>query len=109
MKDFADNNFKFDENNEKFPKTVENTEKQKKLFITSNFYFPHSVFKRHVQQTCKNKGLFGKELKIAKSFEPTLYANALSPFPHSTVQMCKPLDDYTEIFEKRKHKKVSCM
>ena len=29
----------------------------------SNFSFPHSVFKRLVLQTCKNKGLFGKALK----------------------------------------------
>ena len=29
----------------------------------SNFSFSHSVFKRHVWQTCKNKDLFGKGLK----------------------------------------------
>ena len=31
--------------------------------MTSNFSFCHSVFTRLVQQTCKNKGLFGKKVK----------------------------------------------
>ena len=52
-KEFADNNFKFDKNDTKFSKRVEN----------SNFYFSHSVFKRLVLQTRKNQGLFGKGLK----------------------------------------------
>ena len=33
----------------------------------SNFSFSHSVFKRLVLQTCKNKGLFGKELTISQT------------------------------------------
>ena len=36
---------------------------KEKLLVTSNFYFSHSVLKRHVLQTCKNQGLFGKGLK----------------------------------------------
>ena len=31
-----------------------------KLLVTSNFSFPHSVFKRLILQTRKNQGLFGK-------------------------------------------------
>ena len=34
--------------------------------MTSNFSFSHSVFKTLAQQTCKNKGLFGKGLNVAK-------------------------------------------
>ena len=33
-----------------------------KLLVTSDFSFSHSVFKRLVLQTRKNKGLFGKGL-----------------------------------------------
>ena len=35
-------------------------EKEEKLLVTSNFSFSHSVFKRLVLQTRKNRGLFGK-------------------------------------------------
>ena len=35
---------------------------KEKLFVTSNFSFSHSVFKRLVLQTLRNKGLFGKGL-----------------------------------------------
>ena len=38
--------------------------KKEKLFVMSNFPFSHSVFKRLVLQTCKNQGLFGKQLNI---------------------------------------------
>ena len=37
--------------------------KKEKLLVTSNFSFSHSVFKRHVLQTRKNQGLFGKGLR----------------------------------------------
>ena len=33
------------------------------LLVTSIFSFPHSVFKTHLQKTCKSQGLFGKGLK----------------------------------------------
>ena len=39
---------------------------KEKLLITSNFSFSHSVFKRHVLQTRKNQGLFGKGLNGEK-------------------------------------------
>ena len=39
---------------------------KKKLLVMSNFSFSHSVFKRLVVQTHKNKGLFGKGLKTLK-------------------------------------------
>ena len=49
LKEFAEDNFKFDESDRKF-------------FITSNFSFSHSEFKRLILQTRKNQGLFGKGL-----------------------------------------------
>ena len=52
LKEFADNNYKFDENGRNLFKRV----------ITSNFSFSHTIFKRLVLQTCKNQGLFGKGL-----------------------------------------------
>ena len=62
LKEFADDNFKVDENGRKLSKQVENTGEMEKLLITSNFFFSHSVFKRLVLQTHKNQGLLGKEL-----------------------------------------------
>ena len=35
---------------------------KEKLLVTSNFFFPHIIFKRHVLQTRKNQHFFGKEL-----------------------------------------------
>ena len=57
LKESADENFKFDENDPEFSKTLREKEK---LHVTSNFSFSHNVFKRLVLQTCKNKGLFEK-------------------------------------------------
>ena len=66
LKEFADNNFKFDENGRKFFKRVENT-----VLLTSNFSFSQSVFKTFVLQTHKNKGLFGRGLNpLLKALSP---------------------------------------
>ena len=35
---------------------------KEKLLVTSNFSFSYSVFKRLVQQTRENQGLFGKDI-----------------------------------------------
>ena len=44
-------------------KRVENTVGKGQIACYKQFLlFPQSVFKRQVLQTCKNKGLFGKEL-----------------------------------------------
>ena len=68
LKEFAVVNFKFDENGREFSKRVENTVgKRRKLLVTSNFSFAHSVFKRLVMQTHKNQGLCGKALKWTSS------------------------------------------
>ena len=71
MKEFADDNSKFDENGKKLSKRVENTEEKgeiahyEQFLITSNFSFSHSVIKRLVLQTRKNQGLFGKGLNTS--------------------------------------------
>ena len=36
--------------------------------MTSNFFFSHSVFKKLVLQTCKNKGLLGKGLSTSRTY-----------------------------------------
>ena len=63
LKEFAVDNFKSDENGEKF-----SSREKEKMFIMSNFSFSDSVFKRLVLQTCKNKGLFGKGLNTNHTF-----------------------------------------
>ena len=61
QKEFADDNFEFDENGRKLFKTVEKKLWEKeKLLVTSNCSFSHSVFKRLLLQTGENQGLFGK-------------------------------------------------
>ena len=71
MKEFADDNFKFDENEKKLSKQVENT-------VEKGEIARYSVFKRLVLKTCKNQGLLGKGSR---------YCNGLSrrnkqSFPH---------------------------
>ena len=53
MKEFADNNLKFDVNGKKVPQTVENTVGKGEIVC----------FKRLFLQTRKNQGLFKKGLK----------------------------------------------
>ena len=52
---------------EKFSKMIKKKRtlwEQEKLLVTSNFSFPHSVFKRLILQAHKHKGLFGKRLEL---------------------------------------------
>ena len=62
LKQFTGDNFKFDENDKKFSKRVENTVGKREMLVTSNLSFSHSVFARLVLQTRKSQGLFGKGL-----------------------------------------------
>ena len=58
LRQFADSNFKLDENGRKFSNRVENTVgKKEKLLIMSNLSFSHSVFERLVVQKSKKPGL----------------------------------------------------
>ena len=51
-KDYADNNFKFDENGRKVSKRVENLREKEILLVMSNFSFSHSVFLILSQTSC---------------------------------------------------------
>ena len=63
MKQFADDNFEFDENGRKFSKRVENTVGKGEIARYEQFLlFPQCFLKRLVLQTPKNQGLFGKGL-----------------------------------------------
>ena len=73
LKEFADDNFKFDESGREISKWVENTGKKRncKLLVTRDFSFsarppPPPCFKTLVLQTRKNQDLFGNGLKYAR-------------------------------------------
>ena len=50
LKEFADDNFKFDENGRKSTKWAENTGENETLLVASDFSFSHNVFKRPLLQ-----------------------------------------------------------
>ena len=79
LKEFADNNFRFDENSGMFSKRVKKymekllvmclwkiLREKEKLLMTSNFSFTHSIFKR--QPTYTNMDFFRKESPIFMNF-----------------------------------------
>ena len=63
MKEFADDNFKLDENGKKFFKQVENTVGKGEIACYEQFSFSHSVFRRLVLQTHTNKGFVWESVK----------------------------------------------
>ena len=63
IKEFADDNVKFDEDNNDFSKGVENIVGKGEIACYKQFlFFLHSVFKSLLQLTHKKKGLCGKGL-----------------------------------------------
>ena len=64
MKEFADNNFKCDENGRRFSKWVEKTVGKGEILRIEQFLLSYNVFKTLILQTHKNQGLFRKGLKI---------------------------------------------
>ena len=62
LKEFANDNFKFDENGRKLSKRVENTVGRREIARTSNFSFSYSVFKRLVSQGRQKVSLCGNGL-----------------------------------------------
>ena len=69
MKEFADDNCKFDENGETLFKKVKNTVGKGEIARYEQFLLFLQCFQKPVLQTCKNKGLFGKGLKLDKRRE----------------------------------------
>ena len=63
LKEFADDNSKFDENGRKFFNPIKNTVGKGEIARDEQFLLFHSVFRRLVLQTCKNQFLFGKGLR----------------------------------------------
>ena len=70
LKEFADDNFKCNENGSKFSKKVQNILGKQKLLVTSNFSFSHSVLKSLVLQTRKNQSLLWKGLNSLPNSRP---------------------------------------
>ena len=68
MKEFADENFKLMKT-VGHPNGYKTLREKKKLLVTSNFSFSHSVLKRPVLQIRKNQGLFGKGFPEHGTFE----------------------------------------
>ena len=68
LKEFAENNFKFDEMEQSSPRGSKTLWGKENFLITSNFSFSHSVFKRLILQTGKNQVFIWKRLI---SFEST--------------------------------------
>ena len=62
LKEVADNNYNFDENERKFSDKVENPVGKGEIACYGQFLFSHRFFKRIVLQTRKNQGLFRKVL-----------------------------------------------
>ena len=60
---------------ESSPNGLKTVREKEKLLVTSNFSFSHSVFKRLVLQTRKNKGLFGKQLIATFQFSSAASLN----------------------------------
>ena len=64
LKEFADDNFEFDENGRKFSKLVENTVGKGENTRYKQFLFFPRCFQRLVLQTGENYGLFVKGLSF---------------------------------------------
>ena len=84
LKELADDNSKFDENDVKFSKRLDNTVGKRR-----NCSFFHSVSKRYVLQTRKSQVLFGKGLIV--SFFITLFSGT-----RDRVAICFFLPDYLQ-------------
>ena len=64
LKEFADDNFKFDENGRKFSKRVENTVGKEEIAHYEQFLLLPQRFQKTCTADTKNQGLFGKGLGI---------------------------------------------
>ena len=79
LKEFADDNFKFDKNGRKFSKRVENTVGKGEIACYKQFLFSTLFSKNLYCRYEKNKGLFGKCLTFNQTV-PTLVTLRKKPF-----------------------------
>ena len=63
LKEFADDNFKFDQNGSKFSKLVENTVGKGEIARNEQFLLFPPCFQKTRLQARENQGLFGERLK----------------------------------------------
>ena len=76
LKDFSDNNFKFDENGRKFYKQVENSVGKGEIACYEQFLlYPQCFLKTYTTDMC----LFGKGLTLSQS-NPGFYVSAVQVF-----------------------------
>ena len=69
MKEFADDNFKFDEKGRKFFNRVENTVGKEEIARYEQFLLFPQCFQRLVLQTCKKQIVFAREDNIVRKGE----------------------------------------
>ena len=67
MREFADENFKFDEYDGKFSKRTENTVGKGEIARYEQFLLFQQCFPKLVLQARTNQGLFGKGLKVTQN------------------------------------------
>ena len=97
LTEFSDNNSKFNENDRKFSKWIENTVGEKEKFlVTIIFSFYYSIFKRLVLQTRKNQGMFRKGLILFKTTNFKLCK--LKEFPDDNLN-----DKWCKVLQGRAH------
>ena len=65
LREFADNNFIFDENGRKFTKRVENTVGKGEIARYEEFFLFPLCFQKDLYCRRENQGLFGKGLNIS--------------------------------------------
>ena len=64
LKEFANDNFNFDENGRMFSKHVENTVGKGEISCHEQFLLFPQYFLKTCTSDTKNQGLFGKELRV---------------------------------------------
>ena len=109
LEHFADDNVKFDENGKKlFKRVKKNCRKRRNCSSRAISPFP-TVFSRLLQQTSKNKGLFGQKLIMSKCFaickvslcqriilSPYLVRFVIYPFPKRQILDSSKLKDFAD-------------
>ena len=85
LKQFVDDNFKFDENGGKFFKRLDNTVGKGEVDLHEQFLLFPQCFQRLVLQTSKYQGLFGKGLidnwiLTLSQTSPGFYVSAIQSF-----------------------------